>query len=77
MAASRFRERRKLWIDEMETSMRRYTHENRKLQKEVETLTSQVVALKTLLLKHSACIRYDESESERAGGKDCDPINKC
>ena len=54
-SSMRCRVKRKLWIEHLQTSMQYVTEQNTSLQKEVQSLRSEVVKLKALLLAHKDC----------------------
>lgn len=54
-AASRFREKRRKWINTLESNYEKVCKQNGELQKEVVGLRNEVVQLKSLLLAHKDC----------------------
>ncbi|KAB5531140.1 hypothetical protein PHYPO_G00137460 [Pangasianodon hypophthalmus] len=54
-AASRCRQKRKIWVMSLEKKAEELTHTNLQLQNEVTLLKSEVIQLKQLLLAHKDC----------------------
>ncbi|KAK2836749.1 hypothetical protein Q7C36_014618 [Tachysurus vachellii] len=54
-AASRCRQKRKIWVVSLEKKAEELTHTNLQLQNEVTLLKSEVIQLKQLLLAHKDC----------------------
>ncbi|KAF7691431.1 cyclic AMP-responsive element-binding protein 5 [Silurus meridionalis] len=54
-AASRCRQKRKIWVTSLEKKAEELTHTNLQLQNEVTLLKSEVIQLKQLLLAHTDC----------------------
>ncbi|KAM9494853.1 cyclic AMP-responsive element-binding protein 5 isoform 2-T2 [Clarias gariepinus] len=54
-AASRCRQKRKIWVISLEKKAEELTHTNLQLQNEVTLLKSEVIQLKQLLLAHKDC----------------------
>lgn len=54
-AATRCRQKRKLWVSSLEKKAEELTHTNLQLQNEVTSLRSEVGQLKQILLTHKDC----------------------
>ncbi|KAI5629362.1 cyclic AMP-responsive element-binding protein 5-like isoform X1, partial [Silurus asotus] len=66
-AASRCRQKRKIWVTSLEKKAEELTHTNLQLQNEVTLLKSEVIQLKQLLLAHTDCPVTVRQRETRAG----------
>uniref|UniRef100_A0A8C7DNF8 cAMP responsive element binding protein 5 n=2 Tax=Oncorhynchus kisutch TaxID=8019 RepID=A0A8C7DNF8_ONCKI len=70
-AATRCRQKRKVWVSALEKKAEELTHNNMQLQNEVTTLRSEVGQLKQILLTHKDCLvtaRQRESQGYLSPG---------
>ncbi|XP_038822473.1 cyclic AMP-responsive element-binding protein 5-like isoform X1 [Salvelinus namaycush] len=70
-AATRCRQKRKVWVSALEKKAEELTHNNMQLQNEVTTLRSEVGQLKQILLTHKDCpvsARHRESQGYLSPG---------
>ncbi|XP_072531104.1 cyclic AMP-responsive element-binding protein 5 [Salminus brasiliensis] len=63
-AASRCRQKRKVWVSSLEKKAEELTHTNLQLQNEVTLLRSEVTQLKQILLAHKDCPVTTRQESQ-------------
>ncbi|KAI8811260.1 hypothetical protein BJ742DRAFT_675162, partial [Cladochytrium replicatum] len=55
LAASKCRQKKKQWLNDLQTKVETFGEANRMLTKEAEKLLEEVRFLKALLLQHSSC----------------------
>ncbi|KAA0710266.1 Cyclic AMP-dependent transcription factor ATF-7 [Triplophysa tibetana] len=66
-AATRCRQKRKVWVSSLERKAEELTHTNLQLQNEVTSLRTEVTQLKQILLAHEDCpvsVRQRETQSQ-------------
>uniref|UniRef100_A0A8C1TV31 cAMP responsive element binding protein 5a n=1 Tax=Cyprinus carpio TaxID=7962 RepID=A0A8C1TV31_CYPCA len=69
-AATRCRQKRKVWVTSLERKAEELTHTNLQLQNEVTSLRTEVTQLKQILLAHKDCpvsVRQRETQSSPTG----------
>ncbi|XP_069372763.1 cyclic AMP-responsive element-binding protein 5-like isoform X2 [Paralichthys olivaceus] len=77
-AATRCRQKRKLWVSSLEKKAEELTHTNLQLQNEVTSLRSEVGQLKQILLTHKDCpvtTRQRESQGYPTAGGSPTPVS--
>ncbi|XP_017309868.1 cyclic AMP-responsive element-binding protein 5 isoform X1 [Ictalurus punctatus] len=73
-AASRCRQKRKVWVTSLEKKAEELTHTNLQLQNEVTLLKSEVIQLKQLLLAHKDCPVTVRQRETQVGSPTGSPI---
>ncbi|KAK3511763.1 hypothetical protein QTP70_021790 [Hemibagrus guttatus] len=73
-AASRCRQKRKVWVMSLEKKAEELTHTNLQLQNEVTLLKSEVIQLKQLLLAHKDCPVTLRQRETRVGSPTGSPL---
>lgn len=68
IAALKCRQRKKQWLNNLQSKVELLTNENEQLQTQVESMREEIVNLKTLLLAHKDCPLAQQTKMMGNGG---------